>query len=48
MSSDGETMTTRARCARWTMSSKRSWMSAKIDSDGTNMKAVSWVSPTIW
>ena len=30
---------------RCTTSSKRSWMSAKIDSDGTNMKAVSCVSP---
>ena len=45
MSSEGETITTWARWARWITSSKRSWMSAKIDSDGTNMKAVSWVSP---
>ena len=47
ISSDGETMTTRARCAFCTSASKFSWISANTDSDGTNMKAVSWVSPGI-
>ena len=47
ISIDGETITTRARIARCTTSSKCSWMSAKIDSDGTNMNAVSCVSPAI-
>ncbi len=47
ISSEGDTMTTRARCALCTTASKFSWISAKIDSDGTNMKAVSCVSPLI-
>ncbi len=38
---------TRARAAFCTMSSKRSWKSAKIDSEGMNIIATSCVSPAM-
>src|SRR5206468_1523877 len=47
ISSEGETMTTLARNAFCTMSSKPSCNSAKMDSEGTNISARSWVSPAI-